>query len=65
MSMFDRENDYHVGYFNEHGRRAKETDEKLNAIMSECSVDRDEALRILVQHNAAETVGRRTLSIRL
>ena len=52
MSMFNRENDYHVGYFNEHGRRARETDERLTSIMEECSVDRDEALKILVQRNA-------------
>lgn len=65
MSMFDRENDYHVGYFNEHGRNATLVDEKLNAIMTECSVERDEALKILVQRNAAETIKRRTLSIRI
>lgn len=65
MSMFDRDNDYHVGYFNDHNRRARETDEKLASIMEERSVDRDEALKILVQRNAAGTVRRRTLSIRL
>lgn len=65
MSMFDRDNDYHVGYFNDHKRRARETDEKLASIMEERSVDRDEALKILVQRNAAGTVRRSTLSIRL
>ena len=65
MSMFNRENDYHVGYFNEHGRCARETDERLTSIMEECSVDRDEALKILVQRNAAGMVRRRTLTIRL
>jgi len=65
MSMFDRDNDYHVGYFNEHGRRARETDERLTSIMTECSVERDEALKILVQRNATETIKRRTLSIKL
>jgi len=63
--MFDRDNDYHVGYFNEHGRNAKLVDEKLNAIMIECSVDRAKALDILVQRNASETVRRRTLSVKL
>jgi len=65
MSMFDRDNDYHVGYFNEHGRRARETDERLTSIMTECSVERDEALKILVQRNATETIKRRTLSVKL
>lgn len=63
MSMFNRDNDYHVGYFNEHGRRARDTDERLASIMEECSVDRDEALKILIQRNASGTVARRGLSI--
>lgn len=63
MSMFDRENDWHIGYSNEHGRRARETDEKLVSIMDECGVDRVGASEILVHRNAAETVARRGLSI--